>query len=71
MHKDSLFDQLRTLESEVANGERQLAAQEALVVALKREGRATSEAQATLDEMRKSQEIREEHRRRLLASLQP
>ncbi|WGR73685.1 MULTISPECIES: hypothetical protein [unclassified Bradyrhizobium] len=47
MYKDPLLDELRRLEREVVEAERQLAEQEALVVGLKRQNQDTSQAEVS------------------------
>lgn len=71
MYKDPLQDELRELEREVVEAERQLAAQEALIVDLKRQKLETSKAEAELEAMRANQRRRQQDRHRLLALLQP
>jgi hypothetical protein len=72
MYKVAILDELGRLEREVVEGERQLADQEALVVALKRQNNGdTSEASAVLHMMREAQQRREMERQRLLALLHP
>jgi hypothetical protein len=71
MHRDSLLDELRRVEREVVEGERQLAEQEARLVALKRQNQDMDEARAELEMLRESQRRREQDRQRLLSLLQP
>lgn len=71
MYKDPLLDELRRLEREVVEAERQLAEQEALVVGLKRQNQDTSQAEVELEMMRANQRRRQEDRLRLLSLLQP
>ena len=71
MYRDSLLDELRRVEREVVEGERQLAEQEALLVAWKRQDRDVSEARAVLELLLESQRRREQDRQRLLWLLQP
>jgi hypothetical protein len=56
---------------DVVEGERQLAEQEALLVALKREGKDVSKVKAALDQMREDHRLRQQDRERLLSRLQP
>ena len=70
MHNDMFFDELRRIESDVVEGERQLAKQEALVVALQRQGADASKACVLLDELRQNQRERQQERLRLLVLLQ-
>ena len=71
MHKDALFDELRRIESEIAEGEHLLGTQEALLVTLKKEQEDLSKANAVLEAMREIQRHREKDRQRLLSLLQP
>jgi len=71
MDRDYSHDQLRALSNEEANAERQMAAQEELILGLKRKNLDSSEAQRTLDEMIKKQETRQQERRRILGLSQP
>jgi hypothetical protein len=71
MHSENLFDELRRLESEVVEGERRLAEQEALVVALKKRNEDQSDAEAALEIMRRSQQQLDQDRQRLLSLLRP
>jgi len=71
MYRDSLLDDLGRVERDVVEGERQLAEQEALLVALKRQNEDTGKASALLETMRENQRSREQERQRLLALLQP
>jgi hypothetical protein len=65
------FDELRQIERDVVEGERQLAKQEALIVELKRQRQETTKAEAELERMRADQRLRELDRQRLLLRLQP
>jgi len=71
MHRDGLQDELRRLELDVVEGERQLAEQEAGVVTLKRRGEDVSKVESVLEMMRLSQRHREQDRQRLLSLLHP
>jgi hypothetical protein len=71
MNRDAINDELRRLESEVVERERELAAQEKLVAQLKRNKRDTADAGAELERMRQSQDCRQQDRLRLLSLLQP
>ena len=71
MHRDALQDELRRLELDVVEGERQLAEQEARTVTLKRQGEDVSNAESVLEMMRLSQRRREQDRQRLLSLLHP
>jgi anthranilate phosphoribosyltransferase len=71
VHKDTLLDELRRVERDVVQGERQLAEQEALLVSLKLQNHDVSEAQALLEMMRENQRRRDQDRLRLLSLLQP
>ena len=52
MYRDALLDELKQIGRDVAEGERQLAEQEALLVALKGEGKDVSNVEAALEQMR-------------------
>ncbi|TYO67179.1 hypothetical protein FXV83_08295 [Bradyrhizobium hipponense] len=71
MYKDALFDELRQIEREVVEGERQLAVQEARVIEMKKQRQDITTAQAELEMMRCNQRRREQDRQRLLCLLQP
>ena len=68
---DAVYDELRRIEGEVVQGERQLAGQEALLVALQRENEDTRKVREELEEMRAQQRAREHERQRLLSMLHP
>ena len=71
VYRDSLMDELRTIELAVVEGERQLAEQEALLVDLKKQDRDLSQAELALEMMRETQRQHENDRQRLLSLLQP
>jgi len=71
MNRDAIGDELRRLESEVVEGERELAQQEKLVAELKRNNQDTTQAGAELESMRRRQHSRQQDRLRLLSLLQP
>ena len=71
VYRDSLMDELRTIELAVVEGERQLAEQEALLVDLKKQDRDVSQAELALEMMRETQRQHEHDRQRLLSQLQP
>lgn len=71
MNRENLFDELRRLESQAGEGERRLAEQEALVVALKKRDEDSREAEAALEMMRRSQQQLDQDRQRLLSLLRP
>ena len=71
MHQDALLDELRQVGRDVVEGERLLAEQEALLVALKRENKDVRKVEAALDQLREDQRLREQDRQRLLSMLQP
>lgn len=71
MYRDPLFDELRRPEREAVEAERQLAEQEALVIASKRQDQDTSQVEGELKTMRANQRLRREDRLRLLALRQP
>lgn len=55
MYKDPIDDELRQVERDVVEGERQLAAQEALIIELKRQGLNTDNAEKELEILRENQ----------------
>jgi hypothetical protein len=71
MYKDAILEELERVERDVVEAERQLAEQEALLVALERQNEDTSKARTVLDMMREAQEHRQAERQRLLSLLQP
>ena len=71
MHRDVLLDELRQVGRDVVEGERLLAEQEALLIALKRENKDVRKVEAALEQMREGQRLREQDRQRLLSLLQP
>ena len=71
MHQDALMDELRQVGRDVVEGERLLAEQEALLVALKREGKDVGKVEAAFEQMREDQRFRQQDRQRLLSLLQP
>ncbi len=71
MRRDAILDELRQVESLVAEGERRLAEQEALLVALKQQNQDTRQAQAEWEMMRNYCRQHDEERQRLLSMLQP
>ena len=71
MDRDRLLDELSQIERDVAEGERRLAEQEALVVALKRQNGGVLKAQDELERMREDLRRYDQDRQRLLALLQP
>ena len=71
MYREALQDRLRQIDREVAEGERQLAEQEARVHELKRAGEDTTAAEAQLENLRSEQRRRDQDRQRLLSQLQP
>jgi hypothetical protein len=70
VNREVIFDELRRLEAEVIQAERELAQQEALLTKLKRECGDVSGLQSTLDLMREQQQSRQQDRLHLLALLQ-
>jgi hypothetical protein len=70
MNRDILLDEVRRIECEVVGGERQLAEQEARVIALARQNQDTSRARSALELMREDQRSRDQDRQRLLSMLQ-
>jgi len=71
MDKTYVCDELRQVERDVVQRERQLAEQEKLVVEMKREGKDTVAAEAELEALRKSQRVNDQDRQRLLSLLKP
>jgi hypothetical protein len=71
MQQDALMDELRQVGRDVVEGERLLAEQEALLVALKQENKDVRMVEAALEQMREDQRLREQDRQRLLSLLQP
>lgn len=71
MDKTYVCDELRQVERDVVQRERQLAEQEKLVVEMKREGKDTVAAEAELEALRKSQRVHDQDRQRLLSLLKP
>ena len=69
MNRDTIFDELRRLESEVVEAERGFAEQEALLLKLKRKGEDVSAVSGGLNLMREQQQSRQQDRLRLLALL--
>jgi hypothetical protein len=68
---EAVYDELRRIEGEVVQGERQLAEQEALLVTLQRQKEDTSKVREELEMMRAQQRAREQQRQQLLSSLHP
>jgi len=71
MHKENISDELRRLEGEVVEGERQLVELETELVALKQKERNISEIKAALAFARECQHRLQQDRIRLLSLLQP
>jgi hypothetical protein len=70
MNRDTIIDELRRLEGEVVEAERELAEQEALLVRLKSERQDVSKVASALNLMREQQQSRQQDRLRLLVLLQ-
>lgn len=73
MNRDALLDELRKIEHEVVESERQLAEQEAMLVELSHGGERGMEVEAAreiLELMREHQRKRQQDRPRLLSLLQ-
>jgi hypothetical protein len=68
---EAVHDELRRIEGEVAQGERQLAEQEGLLVDLQRRKEDTSKVREELEMMRTQQRAREHERQKLLSMLRP
>jgi hypothetical protein len=62
--------ELRQVGREVVEGERLLAEQEELLVALKRQNKDVRKVEAALEQTREDQRLREQDRQRLLSLLQ-
>ena len=71
MDRDSIFDELRRIELAVVEAERQLAQQETLLVASKRQKQDIKKAQHELQMMRDNQRRLQQDRARLLSLLHP
>jgi hypothetical protein len=71
MYKDAILEELERVERDVVEAERQLAEQEALLVALERQNEDTSKVRTVLDLVREAQQRRQAERQRLLSLLQP
>jgi hypothetical protein len=71
MYKDAILEELGRVERDVVEAERQLAEQEALLVALERQNEDMSKVRTALDMMREAQQRRQAERQRLLSLLQP
>ncbi len=69
-NNDFLVDELRRVEQDVVQGERQLAEQEALLVKLKRENKDFTLVERVLREMRERQLALQQYRLRVLSPLQ-
>jgi len=68
---EAVYDELRRIEGEVVQGERQLAEQEARLVHLQRRREDTSKVREELEMMRTGQRAREHQRQQLLSLLRP
>jgi len=68
---EAVYDELRRIEGEVVQGERQLAEKEALLVDLQRREEDTTKVREELEGMRAQQREREHERQRLLSLLHP
>ena len=68
---EAVYDELRRIEGEVVQGERQLAEHEALLVALQRQNEDASKVREELEMMRTHQRGREQRRQQLLSLLRP
>jgi hypothetical protein len=71
MDKTSIYDELRKLENDRAEGEQRLARQEALIIELRRQNLDTTKAEAELQTMYHDQRRYDQDRQRLLSLLQP
>jgi hypothetical protein len=70
MHREAIMAELGRVERDVVVAERQLAKQEALLIALERQNQDLTEARAVLEMMRENQRRRDQERQRLLSLLQ-
>ena len=68
---EAIYDALRHIEDQVVQGERQLAEQEAILVALQRQNEDTGKVREELEMMRTEQRAREHQRQQLLFRLRP
>ena len=71
VNTEALYDELRRIEADVVRGERQLAEQEALLAALRRQNEDTGKACEVLEMMCTQQRAREQERQRLMSLLHP
>lgn len=71
VNSEAFFDELRRIEGEVVQGERQLVEQEALLVALRRQEEDTRKVLEELERMRAQQREREQQRQQLMSRFQP
>ncbi|MBR0868993.1 hypothetical protein JQ633_01380 [Bradyrhizobium tropiciagri] len=71
MHRDAIMDELRRIELDVVEGEKQLAEYEGLLVELRRTSEDTRRFETTLEVLQEHQSYRERRRQQLLSMLQP
>ena len=71
VNSEAVYDELRRIEGEVVQVERQLAEQEALLVDLRRQNKDTGKVREELERMRTQQRERERDRQQLLSMLRP
>jgi len=71
VNSQAIHEELRRIEGEVVQGERQLAEKEKLLVTVRRQKGEESEALEELEMMRAEQREREQRRQQLLAMLRP
>jgi hypothetical protein len=69
-NNDHLFDELRRVEQDVVQGERQSAEQEELLASLKTKNVDTAQVEAFLDELRTRQRALQQDRSRILSMMQ-
>jgi len=71
VNSQAVYDELRRIEGGVIEGERRLAEQEALLVALQRQNEDTGKVREELERMRAQQRLREHERQRLKSLIHP
>jgi hypothetical protein len=71
VNKEHLFDELGRIERDVVHGERQLAEQEELLVALKKSERGLGASPIRVGGLLRRQEALQQERFRILSLLQP
>jgi hypothetical protein len=71
VNSKAVYDELRRVEGDVVQGERQLAEKEKLLITLRRQNEEESKVREELELMRAQQREREQQRQQLLAMLRP